>query len=244
MDTPDSKNIDYRQGTVSAVDLHDAIRRETTLNRGGRGGVGVTVLVISALILIFGGGQLFSTSNGFRPGIYITDNYTPEPRPSLTGGTEDAVKAAWIDDWMADGKKVYANCIACHQASGLGIAGQFPPVVGSEWVNGGTKRLGAILLHGINGPFKVGGQSYNQLMPAWNTLSDDKIAQVLTYVRREFGSLPEGEDGVLTTEMIKAARDEFSSHTAPFTEAELLAIPATDALSGAKVDLQTGEPLP
>ena len=244
MDTPESKNIDYQQGTVSAVDLHDAVRRETPLHPGERGNVGVSVLVISALILIFGGGHLFSTSNGFSSGIYINDNYIPEPRPSLAGGAEDAVKVAWIDQWMGDGKKVYANCIACHQASGLGITGQFPPLVGSEWVDGGTKRLGAILLHGINGPFKVAGQSYNQLMPAWNTLSDDKIAQVVTYIRREFGSLPEGEDGVVTTEMIKAARDEFSSHTAPYTEAELLAIPADAALSGAKVDLQTGVPLP
>ena len=126
----------------------------------------------------------------------------------------------------------------------MGIPGQFPPLVGSEWVDGGTKRLGAILLHGISGPFKVNGQAYNQLMPAWSTLSDDKIAQVLTYVRREFGSLPEGEDGVVTTEMMKAAREEFSSHALPFTETELLAIPADASISGAKVNLETGEPLP
>ncbi len=244
MDNPDNKNIDYQQGTVSAVDLHDAVRRETPLHPGERGTVGVSVLVISALILIFGGGQLFSTSNGFGSSIYVSSSYVPEPRPSIGGGAEDAVKAAWIDVWMSDGKKVYANCIACHQASGLGLAGQFPPLVGSEWVDGGTKRLGAILLHGINGPFKVAGQSYNQLMPAWSTLSDDKIAQVITYIRREFGSLPEGDDGVVTAEMVKAAREEFSGQAVTYTEAELLAIPADAALPGARVDLQTGEPLP
>jgi len=114
MDTPDSKNIDYQQGTVSAVDLHDAVRRETPLQPGERGNVGASVLVIGALILIFGGGHLFSTSNGFSTGIYINDNYTPEPRPSLADGAQAAVKAAWIDHWMRDGKKVYANFIACH----------------------------------------------------------------------------------------------------------------------------------
>ncbi len=165
--------------------------------------------VLSALILIFGGGQLFSTSNGFTTSIYINDNYTPRTPPESRRSRGGGSNVAWIDKWMSEGKKVYGNCIACHQATGLGLPGQFPPLVGSEWVDGGSKRLGAILLHGINGPFKVGGQSYNQLMPAWNTLSDDKIAQVLTYVRREFGSLPEGEDGVVTTEMMKAARDEF-----------------------------------
>jgi len=243
MDPSEDKNLDYQQGTISAVDMHDAIRREDPLLPAGEGTTGISVLVISAIILILGGGHLFSNSNGFRDSIYVDRNYKPEPRPVLGGGGEAVAEVSWIDQWMGDGKKAYGNCIACHQASGLGMPGQFPPLVGSEWVDGGTKRLGAILLHGINGPFHVGGQAYNQLMPAWNSLSDEKIAQVLTYTRRTFGSLPEGEDGVVTIEMMKAAREEFKDHTAPYTEAELLAIPADANLSGAKVNLETGDPL-
>ena len=243
MEPSDDKNLDYHQGTISTVELHDAIRREDPLQPGGRGTVGVTVVALTAMILIFGGGQLFSTSNGFRNSIYVESNYVAAARPSLGGGDAGKEKVPWIQEWESEGKKVYSNCIACHQADGKGLPGQFPPLVGSEWVDGGTKRLGAILLHGINGPLKVGGQSYNQLMPAWNTLNDEKIAQVLTYVRRNFGSLPDGEDGVVTKEMMKAARDEFSTRPAPFTEAELLAIPADAQLSGAKVNLETGEPL-
>jgi mono/diheme cytochrome c family protein len=243
MEPSDDKNLDYQQGTISTVELHDAIRREDPLQPGGRGTVGVTVVALTAMIHIFGGGQLFSTSNGFRNSIYVESNYVAAARPSLGGGDAGKEKVPWIQEWESEGKKVYSNCIACHQADGKGLPGQFPPLVGSEWVDGGTKRLGAILLHGINGPLKVGGQSYNQLMPAWNTLNDEKIAQVLTYVRRNFGSLPDGEDGVVTKEMMKAARDEFSTRPAPFTEAELLAIPADAQLSGAKVNLETGEPL-
>lgn len=243
MDSNEQKNIDYEQGTVSTVGLHDSVRRENPLPGGGDGAVGISVIVISALVLIFGGGHLFSTSNGFGDSIYTSDNYQPEARPALGGDEEAGAEVAWIDDWMKDGKKVYGNCIACHQASGLGIPGQFPPLVGSEWVDGGTTRLGAILIHGINGPFKVAGQTYNGLMPAWNTLPDDKIAQVITYIRREFGSLPEGDDGVVTTEMIKAAREQFSDHSGTYTEAELLSIPEDEMLPGTKVDLQTGEPL-
>ncbi|MDF1826095.1 MAG: cytochrome c [Verrucomicrobiales bacterium] len=237
------KNIDYEQGLPGAIDLHDSVKRENSLSEGGEGKVGITVMVIGALILILGGGHLFSSSNGFRSGIYISDNYTPEPRPSLGGDEEAGEQVAWIESWMSDGKKVYNNCIACHQASGLGIPGQFPPLIGSEWVDGGTSRLGAIMLHGISGPFKVGGQTYNQLMPAWNNLSDDKIAQVLTYVRREFGSLSEGNDGVVTVEMIKDAREKYSGHSGPYTEAGLLEIPVDESLSGSKVDLETGEAL-
>lgn len=244
MDNKEGKNLDYQQGTVSTVDIHDAVRRENSLHQGSNGSAGIFVLVLCALILILGGGQLFSNSNGFAKGIYIANGYKPAPRPSLGGAETDAVQVSWIEKWNSEGKKTYGNCIACHQATGLGIPGMFPPLVGSEWVAGGTKRLSAILLHGISGPFKVNGQPYNQLMPAWSTLSDDKIAQVLTFIRREFGSLPEGADGVVTTEMIKTAREEFSSHALPFTEAELLAIPADASISGAKVNLETGEPLP
>ncbi|MEM7699646.1 MAG: cytochrome c, partial [Verrucomicrobiota bacterium] len=224
----EADNLDYKRGTVSATKLHDSVKREHSLTEGGEGAIGITVMLVSAVALIVGGGLLFSTSNGFSSSIYISDSYVPEPRPSLGDTVEDAAEVAWIEDWMKDGKRVYNNCIACHQASGLGIPGQFPPLVGSEWTDGGTSRLGAILLHGINGPFTVAGQTYNQLMPAWNTLSDEKIAQVITYIRREFGNLPEGEDGVVTTEMIKSAREQFSGQAVPYTEAELLAIPADE----------------
>lgn len=246
MENTEDTNIDYDQGTVSAVDLHDSVRRENPLLPGEKGAVGITVFVVGAIILMFGGAQLgplFTNGPGFGDGIYVSNGYTPAPRPVLGGDEEAAADVAWIDGWMSDGKKVYGNCIACHQASGLGLPGQFPPLVGSEWVDGGTKRLGAILLHGINGPMTVAGQSYNQLMPAWNSLSDEKLAQVITYIRREFGSLPEGEDGVVTTEMMKAAREEFGGQAGPYAEGDLLAIPADAELSGAKVDLQTGEPV-
>lgn len=239
----ETKNIDYEQGTPGAIQLHDSVKREGNLPDGGEGRIGISLLVICSLILILGGGQLFSTANGFSSSIYISDNYRPAPRPMIGGEDSADAEVAWIEDWMSEGKKVYGNCIACHQAGGGGIPGQFPPLTGSEWVDGGTTRLGAILLHGINGPFKVAGQSYNQLMPPWNNLSDEKIAQVITYVRREFGSLPEGDDGVVTTEMIQAAREQFSGQAAPYTEAELLAIPEDAMLPGAKVDLETGVPV-
>ncbi len=243
MEPTEDKNLDYQLGTINTEDVHEAIRREDPLLPAGRGGVGLSVIIVGALVLILGGGQFFTSINGFRDSIYIRPDYKPAPRPTLGGSGESDVQVAWIDKWMSEGKKVYSNCIACHQSDGKGMPGQFPPLVGSEWVDGGTKRLSAILLHGINGPLHVGGQVYNQLMPAWNTLSDEKIAQVMTYIRREFGTLPEDEDGVVTTEMVKAAREETAAQTAPYTEADLLAIPADAQLPGAKVNLETGDPL-
>ena len=239
----EDKNLDYESGTASVVDMHDSVRREKVLQPSGSESLGMLPLVLCGLALVAGGGFLFKNANGFAASTYIDSNYAPKPRPASEDGESVEEQIAWIDKWMREGKKVYANCAACHQPAGTGFPGQFPPLVGSEWVDGGTARLGGLMLHGASGPFTVAGQSYNQLMPAWGMLSDDKIAQVLTYVRREFGSLPEGEDGVVTEEMIGAAREQFKGQAGPFTEAQLLEIPADENLPGVKVDLQTGEPL-
>ncbi len=242
MSSDNEKNLDYEGGTASVVHVHDAVRREKELLPPGNEGVGITLLVISAFVLIFGGGYFFSNANDFSPSIFIA-YYQPDDRPPLDGEI-DAGDVAWVDSWMKGGKKTYGSCMACHMPDGKGQPGLFPPLKGSEWVNGGTTRLGAIMMRGISGPMTVAGQTFSsgQIMQPWNTLSDKQIAQVLTYVRREFGELPEGNNGVVTEEMIAAARKEFATGTGYWTEAELLAIPAEANLPGAKVDLQTGKP--
>jgi len=90
----------------------------------------------------------------------------------------------------AKGQTVYAaNCAGCHQSNGAGQAGVFPPLVGSEYVSGDTKRLGHILLYGLNGKIKVKGVDYNGQMPAWKgQLSNSDIANVLTYIRTSWGN--------------------------------------------------------
>ena len=88
-----------------------------------------------------------------------------------------------------DGKQLYgAKCAACHQGTGLGVAGVFPPLAGAEWVVGDEKTLANILLHGINGEMVVKGNKYNGAMPAWKSLSDDELAAVLTYIRSDWGN--------------------------------------------------------
>lgn len=84
----------------------------------------------------------------------------------------------------ADGKQVFtANCAACHQAGGTGLPGVFPPLDGSEWVNGDTRVLANILLHGVNGEISVKGGTYKGSMPSFQQLGDDQLAAVASYVR-------------------------------------------------------------
>jgi mono/diheme cytochrome c family protein len=88
-----------------------------------------------------------------------------------------------------DGKQLYgAKCAACHQASGLGVSGVFPPLAGAEWVLGSEKVLISILLHGVQGELEVKGNKYNGAMPAFGTLTDAEIAAVLSYVRSDWGN--------------------------------------------------------
>ncbi|HEV8185640.1 MAG TPA: cytochrome c, partial [Chthoniobacterales bacterium] len=131
-----------------------------------------------------------------------------------------------------------ANCATCHQANGVGIAGQYPPLAGSEWVTGSTKRLGMILLKGLEGPLTVKGAQYGSaVMQPWEkTLTDAKIADVLTYIRQEWGNT----GAPVATEGITALRKETAGQTASYREADLKAVPDDANLPGSGEAPATG----
>jgi mono/diheme cytochrome c family protein len=93
-------------------------------------------------------------------------------------------------DTAVDGEQIFAaQCVACHQATGQGIPGAFPPLAGSEWVNGSPKILANILLHGIQGNLTVVGRPFNGAMPSFkDKLNDAEIAAVLTHIRSQWGN--------------------------------------------------------
>ena len=115
-----------------------------------------------------------------------------------------------------------ARCVACHQASGAGLAGVFPPLVASEWVDGKASTLAAILLHGINGPLTVKGNAYNGAMPAFGAqLQDAEIAAVLTHIRSQWGNAAEA----ITADAVAQVRKDTVTQTAPYKgDADLTAM--------------------
>jgi mono/diheme cytochrome c family protein len=120
------------------------------------------------------------------------------------------------------GKRVFTTiCQTCHQVSGQGVPGVFPPLAGSEWAQGSEERIIRIVLFGLNGPITVEGKEYNNAMASLGgMLKDEQIANVLTYVRSEWGnSAPE-----VKAETVARIRGENVGRTAPFTSAELLKI--------------------
>lgn len=184
-------------------------------------------------------------------GLVYFQMYQDGANAGSKGSGAASIEQAPAEQTVAElGKSIYANCQPCHQASGLGIAGQFPTLVGSEWVSGSEKRLIAILLKGLSGPIKVNGVTYNGAMPGWEkVLSNKKIAAVLTYVRSSWGNTyPE-----ITEDKIAAVKAEYAAKADAWSEADLLAIPenatitvaaapaAGSAPTGAAVDLEAGK---
>ncbi len=112
----------------------------------------------------------------------------------------------------ADGKQVFtANCVACHQASGKGLPGVFPPLDGSEWVTGDERTVANILLHGVIGEMTVMGNSFKGAMPAFQQLSDAELAAVASYIRAEWSN----KAGAIKPELFEAER-KASTRTTPF----------------------------
>ncbi|OWP64174.1 cytochrome C [Hymenobacter amundsenii] len=103
---------------------------------------------------------------------------------------------------LARGKVVYTqNCLTCHMADGYGVDGMNPPLIKTSYVLGDKTRLTKVVLHGMQG-LDVDGEPYNNVMPAHAFLTDQQIADVLTYVRNSFGNKA---SAVQTTE-VKAIR--------------------------------------
>ena len=101
------------------------------------------------------------------------------------------------------GKKVYDSaCLACHMRNGSGVPGMHPPITESEFVNGDPDTLIRIILEGLKGEMEIQGEVYNSVMPPQAHLTDQQIADVLTFVRGSFGN----NSGPITSEQVAQIR--------------------------------------
>jgi mono/diheme cytochrome c family protein len=92
-------------------------------------------------------------------------------------------------DKVYGGEKIYASyCAPCHQHNGKGAEGRFPPLAVSSWVTGNKTKLIQVLLNGLEGNIEVNGTGYNGVMPKHSFLTDAEMAEVLTFIRQNFGN--------------------------------------------------------
>jgi mono/diheme cytochrome c family protein len=113
------------------------------------------------------------------------------------------------------GKRLFSTlCATCHQPTGQGIPGRFPPLAGSDFLNSDKHRAIKIVVNGLQGEITVRGQKFNNSMPKF-PLSDQEIAGALTFVYNSFGN--SGKD--VTPEEVSAVRAEKEEPSARYPKA-------------------------
>lgn len=125
---------------------------------------------------------------------------------------------------LTQGRRLYErNCQPCHLPNGAGVAGQFPPLAGSEWVlEPSAGRLIRLVLHGLEGPITVKGERFDNTMFAFrDLLNDEDLAAVLTFVRSQWGNAAPP----VTAPQVQRVRAATADRDSAWTEPELEAIP-------------------
>jgi mono/diheme cytochrome c family protein len=205
------------QAAVSDESLLDA--HEQLLGRHPDDGARYRLLPIGILftlsgLVLFAGTYLNRYAGHYSPSIY-NENAKP------TTGEAAAPKM----DPIALGKIQFQTvCITCHQANGMGQPGIYPPLAGSEWVNGPPEPVIKIVVYGLSGDIHVQGKVFNAAaMPVFGMVgdsmyhwNDEKIAAVLTYVRQEWGN----KGTPISTEAVTALRGSVGDRK-QMTEGEL-----------------------
>src|SRR5437764_6397648 len=229
--TPESRprqGMDYGE-SEEVQQVHAAIQREKREPRVGLEPLSIWLIAVYGLAIFFGGAYLGRFSGTFS-GDSLDPALVPAAKKAAAAGPGGGQQAAELSP-AERGKKVFlANCATCHQATGLGVPGQYPPLAGSEFVINGTRRPAMIVLKGLEGPLTVkGGHFGTAVMQPWDkTLTDQKIADVLTYIRSEWGN----KASPVTAEQIAGLRKELANHPGSWHEADLQGVPAEAELPG------------
>jgi nitrite reductase (NO-forming) len=119
-----------------------------------------------------------------------------------------------LEGQVKAGEALFAGtCSTCHQPDGKGLAGVFPPLAQSDWMTRPHAELAGIVLNGLTGPIKVNGQDYNSVMPPMSQLTDDEVANILTYTLNSWGN-PGGQVSKEDVAKVRASteRGEGAAH--------------------------------
>jgi mono/diheme cytochrome c family protein len=160
--------------------------------------------------------------------------------------------------WQELGARVFdANCGICHQQSGQGVAGAFPPLAGhvaeSFAQRNGREYLVRLVLFGLEGAIVVNGNTFDSAMPPWAQLSDDEIAAALDHVLSAWGNdklLPRDFAPILPSDVAAARGQRLTSGEVLALRREIMpaapggiagAAPASTALTFTSEQAERGE---
>lgn len=136
-----------------------------------------------------------------QEGIYLPEGGNIQNMPEGEKVAKSTVPKT-VPEQIKSGKAIFGTtCFACHQSEGQGVPNAFPPLAKSDYLNADPKRAIQVVMKGLSGEITVNGKKINSVMPSQN-LSDDEIADVLTYVYNSWGN----NKTVVTPAMVKAQR--------------------------------------
>ena len=183
------------------VEVHSELNREKHPPTKG--------FLIAPLIFVFMFGclifvcsiQLAHSTNGFQI----------HPPQEIVELSDEELETQRLEKKYDSGKKIFAmRCASCHQPNGLGIATQYPPLAGSEWVSADPDLIIKVILKGLKGEILVKREKYGT-SPAVNMaavpINDREIANVSTYVRQAWGN----DFSEVKEDQVARVREESSS---------------------------------
>jgi mono/diheme cytochrome c family protein len=126
---------------------------------------------------------------------------TKKPASSTSKSTGSSVNS--LKSSITRGNTVYTQyCLTCHQVDGSGVPNLNPPLIQTKWTLGPKTVLIEQVLKGSSGKVEIDGETFHNTMPPLATLTDQQIADVLTYVRNSFGN----KASMVTPAEVKAVR--------------------------------------
>ena len=169
-------------GVDPIVNTSDAAARPIGLAQGPDGSVSVSDSVKGRIwrVMFKGDRQAFGAAQlapveARRQQAHIR---TPDEQKDILG--REVVEA---------GAKIYEKyCVVCHQRDGRGDGSRFPSLASTSWVSGNKRRLISLVLNGLQGEIDVEGRKFNGVMPPHAFLADNQVAQLLTFLRQNFGN--------------------------------------------------------
>jgi cytochrome c oxidase cbb3-type subunit 2 len=162
------------------------------------------VVPVPAKYIRHKGNKMIATENAMFLVSYLQSlSQTPMPGISpdfIPSISKKEAKASGDGKSSLDGEKLYAQtCAACHQSTGLGLAGAFPPLAGSAIVKDENYDLFIkIILQGYDAR-----SEYGQMPGFAAQLSDEQIAAIATHERSSWGN----DAPAVSAEDVKKIRD-------------------------------------
>jgi cytochrome c5 len=137
------------------------------------------------------------------------------------------------------GSGVFATtCAVCHQATGRGVTGVYPPLANTVGayvrIPAGRRYLMLVVLNGMAGRIVSQGVTYNGLMPSFANLSDGVLAATLNHVLLKLNRrlLPAGFRPISASEVHRARQDKPSATAMARERARLMKSLGATVLGG------------